>query len=495
MKKILYSLVGFILLIGCKKEEQYTLSPEALKIEAEVLKQKELFDAPGIAIGVISNDTLVYAGAHGIRSIQTNEALTTSSLFHMASVSKPFVATAIVQLVEQGKIDLDEKLIHYLPYYTMADARYKDITIKQMLAHTSGIPNTDDYEWDKPQYDEGAAERYARSHSTKELDFEPGTEYNYSNPAFDILCDVIAKTSGMPFEDYMTQHIFEPIGMKNSTFFKPDVPKELATQPHVLGDSLQNVVSDVYPYNRRHAGSSTLHSNIEDMLLWAQVYLNKGVINGKRIYSEASYNLLITVYTPEDETDVCLSWFFGKLNGSPIYFHGGQDTGFNSFLGFVPEKKSAIVMMANTDYFWRTANAATILKNTVFDDTLRSRSPINFKLKNYILKDGIETMKTIYFEEKQKSPQDYTFGDGELDDLGYWLMDRNHLKPALDVLLFQTEVEPEHAGWVDSVGDAYKAMDSMDLAIKWYKKALEMKPDQEFTKKKLNVLLNNQAKD
>ncbi|WP_299521626.1 serine hydrolase [Winogradskyella sp.] len=496
MKKTLYTIVCLLLLFNCKEkeEEKNLLSPEALKIEETVLKQKELFDAPGIVIGMIKNDTIIYKGAHGVKSLNTKDSLTTTSLFHMASVSKPFVATAIVQLVEQGKVDLDEKLTHYLPYYTMADERYKDITIKQMLAHTSGIPNTGDYEWDKPQYDDGAAERYARSQKTEVLDFEPGTAYSYSNPAFDILCDVIAKASGMTFEDYMKQHIFEPIGMKNSTFFKPEVPKDLATQPHVFGDSLQNEVSDIYPYNRRHAGSSTLHSNVEDMLLWAQVYLNKGMINGKQIYSEASYELLTTVHTPKDERKVCLSWFPGRINESPIYYHNGQDTGFNSFFGFMPEKKSAIVMMTNTDYFWRQSNAAIILKNIIFNDTLRTRGPIHFKLKDYVLTDGIEKVKEVYFEEKQKSPQDYTFDSGGIDDLGYWLIDRNYLKEALEVFMFNTELEPEHAGWVDSVADAYKAMDSIDLAIKWYEKALEMKPDQDFSQKKLKELLESQPK-
>ena len=246
---------------------------------------------------------------------------------------------------------MNGKLTQYLPYFTMADERYKDITIKQMLAHTSGIPNTSDYEWDKPQYDDGAAERYVRSHKDMKLDFSPGEQYNYSNPAFDILCDVIAKASEMTFEEYMKQYIFEPIGMKNSTFYKPDVPKELATTPHVLGDSLQLEISKIYPYNRRHAGSSTLHSNIEDMLRWAQVYLNKGKINGKQIFSDASYNLLTSIQTPKGERKVCLSWFPGKINDSPLYYHSGQDTGFNTFFGFLPEKKSAVILMVNSDRF------------------------------------------------------------------------------------------------------------------------------------------------
>lgn len=490
MKNLSFIIVLLLLMVSCGKEiDEKPLSPEALKIEAMVLKQKDLFDVPGIATGVIINDTTIYAKAHGFRGLDNGNVLTTKSLFHMASVSKPFVATAIVQLVEKNKIELDEKLIYYLPYFKMADERYKDITIRQMLAHTSGIPNIDDYEWDKPQYDDGAAERYVRSQEAFNLDFAPGEKYSYSNPAFDILCDVIAKVSGVTFEAYMKKNIFEPIGMKNTTFFKPEVPENLATQPHVLNDSLQMMVSEIYPYNRRHAGSSTLHSNVEDMLLWANVYLNKGSINGKQIYSKNSYELLTRIHSPEGQRKVCLSWFYGNLNESPIYYHSGHDTGFHTFFGFMPEKKSAIVMMTNADNFWTMNNAGSILKNIVFNDSLKPKAPIHFKLKDYILTEGIEKAKEIYFLEKQKIQQDYTFNGGSIDDLGYWLIDRNHLKEALDVFMFNTELEPEEAGWVDSVADAYKEMDSIDLAISWYKKALQMKPEQEFSRKKLNELL------
>lgn len=488
MKKLLYFTTCFFLLFSCKKEEKQKLSPESLEIKNTILKQKELFDAPGIAFGMIVNDTIVYADAHGVKSRETKELMTTSSLFHMASVSKPFVATAIVQLMEQGKIDLDEKLTHYLPYFVMADERYKNITIKHMLTHTSGIPNIDDYEWDKPEYDDGAVERYTRSQKAFKLDFNPGEKYNYSNPAFDILCDVIAKTSGMTFEDYMKRNIFEPIGMKNSTFFKPEVPKDLATQPHVLGDSLQIVVSKIYPYNRRHAGSSTLHSNVEDMLLWARVYLNKGSIDGKRIYSEESYELLTSIHSPEGEGQVCLSWFIGKLNGSALYYHSGGDTGYATFFSFMPEKKSAVVMMTNTDEFRVTNNAVSILKNSVYNDSIRAKGPIHYKLKDYILKDGIDKVKEIYYAEKQKSPQNYTFENGNLDGLGYWLIDRNHPKEALDVFLFLVEVDPNFAGWVSSVGDAYVELDSIDQAIEWHKKALKMDPKYGYAKEEIERL-------
>ncbi|MEM9680420.1 MAG: serine hydrolase, partial [Bacteroidota bacterium] len=352
-----------------------------------------------------------------------------------------------------------------------------------------------DYEWDKPQYDDGAAERYSRSHQSAKLDFDPGSEYNYSNPAFDILCDVISKVSGMTFENYMKTYIFEPVGMKNSTFFKPDVPEELATTPHVFGDSLNRVVSEIYPYNRRHAGSSTLHSNVEDMLLWARVNLNKGIIGGKRIYNESSYDLLTTHQTTSNEDNgrkIGLSWFLSSFNENKIVFHQGGDTGYNTFFAFIPEQKSAIAIMANADRFWSNHTSRTIIVNSIFNDSAIAKAPIHMKLKDYILTEGIDKVKEIYLAEQQKSPQVYSFDDGGyIDELGYWLMDRNHLEKALDVFNLNVELYPEYSGWPDSVGDVYREMDSIDLAIKWYKKALELDPDQDFSIEKLNELLKS----
>ncbi len=491
MKKILLGGICLAILWSCTEQPQKTPSPDALRIENTVLKQKELFEVPGLAVGMIKNDTVIYADAHGVQGLDTGDTLTTRSLFHMASVSKPFVATALVQLMEQGKIDLDEKLTYYLPYFTMSDDRYKAITLHHMLTHTSGIPDVDDYEWDKPQYDDGAAERYAKSFATVQLDFAPGEQFSYSNAAFDILCDVIAKVSGMPFETYMTTHIFEPIGMKNSTFFRPEIDTVLATSPHVFDDNFQKVVSAIYPYNRRHAGSSTLHSNVEDMLLWARVYLNKGEINGTRIFSEASYDLLTSSQIPENKGKIGLSWFLGKLKEAKITYHSGGDTGYSTFFGFMPEQKAAIVMMANTDYYWSTSNSTLLLKNSVFEDSLTAIAPIHLKLKNYILTEGIEKVREVYFEEKGRTPQHYEYDDGSLDDLGYWLLDVNQPEKALEVFLFQTQMEPEYAGWVDSVADGYRAMDSIALAIQWYRKALEMKPDQDFSQRKLDELLQS----
>src|SRR5262249_50430053 len=106
---------------------------------------------PGLAIGIVEDGQLVYSRGFGVMRVgDPSHPVTQETLFHMASITKPFVATALMQLVEQGKVDLDGPVTRYVPYFQLADARYKTITVRQMVTHTSGMPDVDNYYWDKP---------------------------------------------------------------------------------------------------------------------------------------------------------------------------------------------------------------------------------------------------------------------------------------------------------------------------------------------------------
>jgi CubicO group peptidase (beta-lactamase class C family) len=98
-------------------------------------------DAPGLAVGVVKDMELVYAGGFGVMNRETGGEITPRTLFHMASITKPFVATSIVQLLEQEKLSLDDRIVDYLPYFEMKDERYDTLTIRQFLTHSSGMPN------------------------------------------------------------------------------------------------------------------------------------------------------------------------------------------------------------------------------------------------------------------------------------------------------------------------------------------------------------------
>ncbi|MCJ8014858.1 serine hydrolase [Paenibacillus sp. KQZ6P-2] len=313
--------------------------------------------AAGMAVGIVYNQQPIYAKGFGVKNKETGEPVDGNTLFHMASISKTYVATAVMQLVEQGKVLLDEKVTTYLPYFTMQDERYCDITVKHLLSHTSGMPDEDDYEWDRPQFDEGALERYVRSISDRELLWDPGFgKYEYSNIGFEILGDLIAKASGVSFEQYMQEHILNALRMDSSSYSKPDVDEGLLATPHVMGmsSSFGAKVSSIYPYNRSHGPSSTLLTSAAESCRYAMAYLNRGCLDEARILQESSVDKVWQAITPADDfgyyRKVGLSWFMGQYKGFEAKAHGGSDTGFRSNLVILPEKGMAVTIMFNTDY-------------------------------------------------------------------------------------------------------------------------------------------------
>jgi len=300
---------------------------------------------PGVAVAVVKGGEPVYARAFGVKNVETGDPVTVRSLFHMASVTKTFVATAVMQLREQGEVDLDAPVVQYLPYFEMKDSRYKEITVAQMLNHTSGMPDVVNYEWNRPAYDDGALEEYIRGLSDRELLAAPGTREHYSNMAFEVLGGLIAKVSGMTFEDYVGQHILKPLGMKDSTLMKPKADPALLTTPHVRkGNSVE--VSKVFPYNRKHAPSSTLLSNALDMSRWALGNLHRGELDGVRILKDASYDML---WRPKNAAfpNMGMSWFLGEHRGWKTVAHGGRDFGYKCYFVLLPEKQTGVIVAAN----------------------------------------------------------------------------------------------------------------------------------------------------
>jgi CubicO group peptidase (beta-lactamase class C family) len=310
---------------------------------------------PGFAIGIVENGKVVYAKGFGVAKIGGNYRINSKSLFHTASVTKPFVATAIMQLVERDKINLDARVTEYLPYFRLKDERFATITMRQMLNHISGLPDVEDYNWDKPEYDDGALERYVRGLNDLSLLGAPGEKFRYSNIAFDVLGDVIAKVSGMSFESYVQRNILSPLGMKHSTLLVRDANPKRLVAPHVRDKAGKVVVSKVFPYNRPHAPSSTLYSNIDDMNRWALANLNRGELNGKRILKRSSYDVLWKPYADVGEISslvpsdmkIGLSWFLGQHKGHRLINHGGGDVGFHSYMVLAPDDSISVIAMSN----------------------------------------------------------------------------------------------------------------------------------------------------
>lgn len=403
---------------------------------------------PGLAIAVVQGNKVVYEKGFGWKSLNRSKGpVTPRTVFHMASIVKPFVATAILQLVQDKKVDLAAPVVRYLPYFRLADERYRIITVGEMVEHTSGLPDVVDYEWGKPQFDDGALERYVRSLGGLHLLFQPGSRFAYSNIAYDVLGDVIAKASHTSFEDYVQQHILTPLGMKDSTLLYRDVNPALLSEGHVLNSAGEPVISPVYPYNRIHSPSSNLHSNAVDMVRWAIANMNHGELDGRRILPASTYAWM---WSPKESigdaaagthvTSEGISWYLGTYRGHFFVTHSGGDTGFITDLAMLPDEKIAVVWMVNCD--WIDAGPLNGPITYAALDVALGLKPAPITLKRSLSRtlyatfeqDGIGAALREYHILRTRYPDLYDFSDAQLDELGARLRQEGHPKEAGEFL-------------------------------------------------------------
>lgn len=332
---------------------------EAFEATAEAyLSSRNL---PGLAVALVMDGTPVSVRGFGSCGGDSGSPVTGRTLFHIASVSKTFVATEILKLAEQGRLEIDRPVADYLPYFAFEDSRYRTITIGNMLSHGSGLCYSDDSRWGLGPDDDGALERYVRSLAGLRLTRDPGTVFHYNNTCFEILGALIAVVRGITFEDALEEDVLKPLGMAHSSFLPARVDQTRRAWPHVREEGSGRVVeSPVYPYNRKHGPSSTLHTSAEDLCRYLAAYLGQGGGVLRRESIDLAFTPRLSCGEERPGTQVGLSWFLGSHRDVPIRTHGGNDTGFSSRLFLAPGHDLGIAILCNCD-FCDTAELAGLL--------------------------------------------------------------------------------------------------------------------------------------
>jgi len=305
-------------------------------------------DFCGMAAGIGSSAKgIEYKKTLGTASVKTGKPLEEDAVFHMASVAKLFTATGIMLLQEKGMLDIDEKLTSYMPWFEMADKRYKKITIRQMLTHTSAMPDVSDYHWEQALTEEKALKDYAISGevANAHLLWEPEEgKFAYSNMAYDLLGLLIKEVSGESYEDFVTKNIFGPMGMDDSTLLTMErKDRERMCDPHDKNADKKFEVLPHYPYNRSHAPSSTLTSNMDDMAKWASAWLSGSFPKAET--KEAMWKEYARVRNNGEKMG--LGWFSRIQSGRTLYGHEGMDDGFRASFWLCPQEDLFIMIFAN----------------------------------------------------------------------------------------------------------------------------------------------------
>lgn len=302
---------------------------------------------PGGAALIVKNGKVVYTKGFGIADINTREPITGKTLFNIGSISKTFVAYGILKLASEGRLSLDDSIIKYFP-----DFRSKKIAAKiklfHLLTHTSGLPDSrkvrDEHAFYLTAKDE---ENFAPLKQTKKLEFEPGTRYKYSNPAFNGLALIIEKVTGMKWQDYITTTIFDPAGMKHSTITDGPHPETGVSHGYILDKEKKFEELD---YGEEPtfaaAGNGGVWSSVEELWKYEQA-IQQNLFLDKKWIDRSRTLFPFTDWQDTTVSRLGLSWFITKEKGQTMIGHTGSQGGFISDYCWMPDTQLFYVLLCN----------------------------------------------------------------------------------------------------------------------------------------------------
>jgi len=287
--------------------------------------------------------------------------------------------------------------------------------------------------------------------------------------------------SGEPFEDYLTQNVLDPLGMTDSTFLREQVSPALATSPHLRTPQL--VVSDIYPYHRAHAPSSTLHSSALEMCVWGLTHLNRGTLHGRHILVPATYDLLWQPRAPvawgdePSSEEIGLGWFLWSHRGLRAVSHGGGDVGFNTFFVMVPEKAAAVVVLTNVLPGFAGAFAKTVLDVVLGFEPQMPKPPLLVPLGRILAERGLATAIAHYRESRESLGESYSLDSDCFTTTAEMLIEVRRFAAAVDLLQLGREVYPEASWPYRMLGQAYMKSGDRERALENLQEALRRKPE------------------
>jgi CubicO group peptidase (beta-lactamase class C family) len=442
-------------------------SPKAAKID-EVMTLANKYRLFNGAVLVAEGGKVIYKKGFGLANMEWNIPNTPETRFRLGSITKQFTATAILKLVEEGKIKLDGKISDYLPEYRK-DIGEK-VTVHQLLNHTSGIPSYTGLPgfFQDVSRNPFKVDDFVKKYASNDLEFEPGSKFSYNNSGYFLLGAIIEKVAGKPYEQFLKERIFDPLGMKNTGYDHWDtlLQKRATGYQKTAGGYINAPYLDMsIPY-----AAGSLYSTVEDLYLWDQALYTDSVLNAQ--FKELMFKPNLENYA--------YGWTIRKANFDdkiPVITHNGGINGFSTTIIRFPAEKNLIVLLDNTATGNNIDRLSSELAKILYERPFNlPKMSIVDPLAKTISEKGITAGIAQYQDFKAKQSNIYDFGEEELNRLGYQLLQRGKQDEAIQIFKLNVEAYPKAFNTYDSLGEAYMVAGNKELAITNYKKSLELNP-------------------
>ena len=297
-------------------------------------------DQPGAAVVVARDHIVLFEGASGMSNLELDIPLTSNGVFRIASLTKQFTAAAVMLLVQEGDINLDDVVTVHLPDYPMHG---HEITIEHLLTHTSGIPNITSI----PEFFSGGMYRLDGTTDEtlglfrdKPLDFVPGERFAYSNSGYILLGAIVEKVTGGPFHEFVGERVFIPLGMENTGHDGPRIIKNRVNGYDNMHEGLWN--TDFISMTRPHA-AGYLVSTVGDLAKWSSSLFQGKVVDRDSLRRMTTSHVL----SDGEGTDYGYGFAVKDLFGHPMIYHTGGINGFSSMTVWLPEQRVFVAVLTN----------------------------------------------------------------------------------------------------------------------------------------------------
>lgn len=323
--------------------------PKYATLDAAVQGEAARWNVPGMSVAVL-HDGVIETVATGVTSMLTKQPMTTDTISQIGSISKVFATTVVMQLVDEGKLDLDAPVTTYVPELPLADLEARaNLTLRHLLSHTGG------FEGDRfLDYGRGndATTKSMLAMDTLQQWFQPGELFSYCNVAFYLVALIIERVTGEVAEDVVQKRLFDPLKLESATYFAEDA----ITWPHAIGHYLRDrdkgfEIARPYSFPRHINLCGNIVASAEHLVRFAQMHMNDGELDGERIISAESAQLMRTPFIDAGVhyRTYGQGWCVWDYPENKTAEHGGATMGFRAQLTSIPEKNFAIAMLTNAD--------------------------------------------------------------------------------------------------------------------------------------------------
>ena len=330
---------------------------------------RERFDVPGIAVAIVKDGAVLLERGYGVKDLESGEPVDARTLFAIASNTKAFTSAALSMLADEGKLELEDRVIDHLPWFRMADPYItREMRVRDLLVHRSGLPlgAGDLLYWPTSDYStREVAERLA------EVPIEGGfrEKYAYDNILFGVAQLVVEEVSGQSYQGFLQRRIFDPLGMADTRFNSDHLrPGDNVATGYSKADFTELVPAPRVSWHNV-SGAGGLYSSVHDLTRWVRVQLDQGVIAGEgedaeRLFSEERQRAMWQMVTPIPVNPPAVpelepaqpnfrgygeGWSLGDFRGEKLVWHTGGWPGFVSRITLVPEHELGVIVLTSAE--------------------------------------------------------------------------------------------------------------------------------------------------